>query len=149
MMLSVADHTFGDHISRRRAAEEAKATVRGAQHEVGYGQILEHTNLPFREARLEEDRQGIDYVIAEDTPQAAYVDVKASMNSIRRYGRPTGGKAVRTDYGTITLHSPIKDPEFNDGFFISDRAAAAKAHELVRLLDEQTGTHLAYQSASA
>lgn len=122
-----------DHI-KQAAPYYLSSAIRGAQHELAFGQILEHTGREFRESSLQEDLHGIDYVIrSHDGRQTDYVDVKASMHDIikhRRHHQPYS----RTHDGHLLMSSLVTDREFDDSFHISDELAARQAGYLDRML---------------
>lgn len=118
----------GEH-AKQNAKTKLEQIMRGAQHEIGFGQILEKTGRQFRPSEsVQEDRAGIDYVIDEGTHDELRVDVKASLSEVEAKG--SMGAFARKPDGAIVMYSLIKDAEFNGGFFISDMAAELKSEAL-------------------
>jgi hypothetical protein len=131
---AIADPTL-----RSGAAATVKEVIRGAQHEGGFGQILDKTGRPYRGATTEEDKRGIDWVVGRPNGNYDLVDVKASLSDIESRG---GEKTpyVRLDNGKIVMYSMIRDTEFNDSFRISDEVAAERAGMVLAILDGDDST---------
>ena len=110
--------------------------LRGAQHELGFGQILEQCDVEFREADAGEDMGGTDYfVFRRGGNRELKLDVKASLTEIEKRHRTDNlPYAVRPDSSAI-VHSGIEDREFADSFFIPNELAQQKAAKLEPLLE--------------
>lgn len=112
------------------SAELTKAIVRGAQHEAAFGSILENLGFPFREATLEEDLKGMDYVVelpGMDTPIG--IDVKASLSEIEaknHHSDNSGPFAFGRD-GNLVIWSMVTDAELNDGFVVPPQIVSERS----------------------
>lgn len=132
-LTNMTDISIENAAMRNAASRQITATVRGAQHEVGFGQILVSTGRSFRETTLKEDLEGIDYVVQGIHTPELKVDVKASSNQIITLGGTPNGYA-RKHNGKIVIFSQIEDYEFNNRFTISNSAAEQKAVRVDQLL---------------
>ena len=132
-LLNITNISIEDQALRQSANQEIHKTIRGAQHEIAFGQILAQTGRQFRPASLEEDLKGIDYVDDEDT-NPMYVDVKASLSELEARG--SEGALVRKPDGKLIMYSLVKDSELNGRFHIGDQAAHDKAQALIELLGQ-------------
>lgn len=117
------------------AKQNIEQTIRGAQHELAFGQILSFADMKSRAATVEEDKKGIDFVVNEGLPTEMFLDVKASLSEIeaqgginKAYARKPGNKLV--------IFSLVKDSELHGGFFLDEAAATEKARALEVLLTE-------------
>lgn len=122
------------------ATAQVRHTVRGAQHELGFGQLLHHTGRTYEAAPLELDLQGTDYVVDVDGDQLR-VDVKASLSEVEALGSASGPFAIRWprhkgQEATIVMYSLVQDAEFHDRFLVSDEIAEARAPVLNQLLTQ-------------
>jgi hypothetical protein len=132
-LLTSVSQTVHDRGLRESAATSVREMIRGAQHELAFGQILGHTGLPYKEATLEEDLKGVDYTVGVNR-HTLDVDVKASLTQINMRGSE-GVFAVKDD-GKIAIYSMTLDHEFHDRFFTDDETAAAKAPQLLTQLKQ-------------
>ncbi len=121
---------------RDGASQRIAACIRGAQHELGFSQILAHAGISHRPATMEEDLKGKDIIITEPGYPALDIDVKASLSEIEAKGGQN--KAFARDVrGNYKVYSLIKDKEFADGRFrLDDNAAADKAAFIPTLLTD-------------
>lgn len=124
----VLSHTIHNHRVKEAATADVAATLRGAQHELAFGQVLSYTGLPYRGASLPEDLKGIDYVLGDES-EPTYIDVKASLSEIEHRGSE-GLFAVKPD-GKVVMYSMALDVEFNDRFFIAPESAEVKAQQFM------------------
>lgn len=132
-LLNMTGISIEDPRMRAAATDQIRATVRGAQHEVGFGQILVSTGRRFRQTSTDEDLSGVDYFVQGVNITELMVDVKASSGSVIAAGGFRNGFA-RKPNGKIVIFSQIEDREFHDKFYISNEAAEAKAVQVDRLL---------------
>jgi hypothetical protein len=132
-MTQIANISIEHPAIKQNAAGILGNAVSGAQHELAFGQILDHTGRSYRTATNSEDLRGIDYVVESPNGTVDYIDVKASPHAIRARG--SEAPFVRARDGQITMHSMLTDQELNDGFTISDDVAAQKAETVNRMLD--------------
>lgn len=117
------------------------STVRGAQHELAFGQILDKTGLPFSPSSLEMDVMGVDYIVHAARGRDIFIDVKASLSKMEgrnEFTRPY----TRNPEGTIQMFSLIHDSDLRDRFFIEDGLATQRAPVLYELLAEASNTEL-------
>lgn len=131
-LLNITNVAIEDRGVRQSAAQSLQRAVRGAQHEVAFGQILEKTGRPARPAELDEDLAGIDYVVDNGTSKMLYVDVKASLSEVEARGS-SSAFAIKPD-GRVVMYSLVKDRELGDRFFLSEESADLKALALNQLL---------------
>lgn len=121
---------------RDSASQRIAACIRGAQHELGFSQILTSVGIAHREAAMEEDIKGKDIIITEPGYPVLDIDVKASLSEIEAKGGEN--KAFARDVrGTYKVYSLIKDKEFAEGRFrLSDDACDDKAAFIPALLTD-------------
>lgn len=128
-------------LSDSATIEQIKWTVRGAQHELAFGQILNHTSHNFTPATIEQDMRGIDYTINLGS-ETMLIDVKASLSEIEALGGGRGAFALRRSptnphrTPVVVMYSYVKDHEFNDHFTIPDELAASRAPVVNELLQK-------------
>lgn len=132
-VLTTISQTLHNSPARQSAAQMTRETIRGAQHELAFGQILRASGLPFREASREEDLMGVDYIVGDDLDSIC-VDVKASLEKIRTPGSANLFRVVRR--GEVRMYSMTSDLELGDSFFIDEAAAMDKAPHLLDQLAE-------------
>ena len=110
--------THSRHL-QRTSDELTRAIVRGAQHEAAFGDMLASLGLPYREATLEEDLKGMDYVVElPGLEKPIGIDVKASLSEIEaknHHSDASGPFAFGRD-GNLVIWSMVTDSELNDGF---------------------------------
>lgn len=134
-LLGMANSAIEDKHVRQSAVLSLKRTVRGAQHELAFEQILRHTGRQFTPASLEEDLEGIDFIVAGNNGEQLNVDVKASLNKIEAAGE-MNELFVRKPHNKVMVYSLTTDQELHDRFLLSDELAAQKAPMLDKLLTE-------------
>lgn len=133
---------------RQAAIHVLRTAIRGARHEVGFGQMLGHTNWQIvpqdAEAATQNDLKGIDFILRHNqTGQIMRVDLKASLSEIEARGGHSGPYYHRSaDH--IIMYSMIQD-SFNsrgshsdfafDTFYISEEIARSRAGVIEQLLD--------------
>ncbi len=110
--------------------------IRGAQHEVGFGQLLKKTGRAFRPGTVQEDAHGIDYVVSARRGRVLHIDVKASLHQVAKLGGHDSAYAVDQRDGLITMYSLLTDSDLKDRFFTSERTAEEKGALLDGLLHE-------------
>lgn len=132
-LLTSVSQMVHDRGLRESAATSVKEMIRGAQHELAFGQILRHTGLPYQEATLEQDLKGIDYTVGVNR-HTLDVDVKASLTQMNARGAE--GLFVVKNEGKIAMYSMTLDSEFHDRFFTDEEAAANKAPQLLTQLKQ-------------
>lgn len=116
------------------AGRTLAACIRGAQHELGFAQILTAAGIANRPASTDEDIKGKDVIVTEPGYPALDIDVKASLTEIEAKGGANEAFA-KDPRGTFKVYSLIKDSEFADGRFrLSDADAAQKATIIPGLL---------------
>ncbi len=120
----VNDTIYDDELSQV-GSRYIKESIRGAQHELAFGQILEQTGIEFRDATLEEDMRGADYIL-DPEGEKVKLDVKASLSNIEAKGNSGVPYAERSD-GTVVMYSHVRDQEFNGTFFVDPEVAAERA----------------------
>ncbi|HSH55439.1 MAG TPA: hypothetical protein VK983_01275 [Candidatus Limnocylindrales bacterium] len=132
-LVGVANRALEDPALRQAAPGIINNHIRGIQHEVAFGQILDHTGRNFRPADEIEDGYGYDYIIEGERNSELQVDVKASLHAIEKLGAIASAYAVRSD-GRIVMHSLTKDEEFKGRFTLPEEVAASKAPVVDELL---------------
>ena len=140
-LMNIANISIEDRDFKQHAANSIRASVKGAQHEIAFGQLLENTGRNFREATVEEDVRGIDYVVERPEGGVDYIDVKASLKKIENHGRLSDLFARKLD-GGIVMHSLLRDSELGDNFHVSEQVAAERAQYLERVLTYQVGAEV-------
>jgi hypothetical protein len=131
-LLNTSNISVEDKEAKLASTKELRAAVRGAQHETGYGQLLEKTGRNFGKG---DDRKGEDYQVAGRRGRVLNIDVKASVNEIAGKGAHGSVYVVDQRDGLITMYSLISDSEFKDSFYVSDEVAERKGKTLGELLD--------------
>lgn len=117
-----------------------RQTVRGAQHELVFGQILSYTGHWYEPASTELDLQGVDYTL-DFNGVPLHVDVKASLSEVEALGVEKNAFAIKQsrrqgELPTVVMYSLTHDREFHDTFAIDATAAAEKAAVLETLLTQ-------------
>jgi len=140
----VANASLEHPVVKHNAPAMLRSTVRGAQHEIAFGQIADATGYRVRGANTTEDLKGIDYVITNGHGQEVYVDVKASGHELGKRGAE-GMAYAHTERGKLLAH-PLSDEEIGDSFYITDDMAHNKAAQLTAVLDTPQHHHAAYSS---
>jgi hypothetical protein len=134
-LLNMTNRAIESPTLQRNAVNQIRQTIRGAQHELGFGQILEYTSRDYRTTAVDEDLKGIDYIIGGNDAPELRVDVKASLSEIEHLSGRGMAYAVKRD-GKIVMYSLIKDKEFHGTFQIGEASAQEKASTLNTLLYE-------------
>lgn len=106
-----------------------KSTIRGIQHELGFGQILGYTTCVFRPGTIAEDMHGIDYLV-----DGIGVDVKASLTEIASHNKSTRQPFALKQDGNIVAYSCLKDEEFAGRFLVAESVAQERASTVQYLL---------------
>lgn len=117
----------------RSMSEKVHGLVRGAQHELAFGQILQAAGRKFEPAPVHLDTAGTDYLV-QGAAGTLHVDVKASLHDISKLGSDTA-YAKKHD-GKIVMFSAIRDIELGDSFKIPTKIAEQKARTIDMLLTE-------------
>ncbi|HET7320059.1 MAG TPA: hypothetical protein VFI84_00560 [Candidatus Saccharimonadales bacterium] len=139
-LLGMTNMALESKEARQHAAWLIHSSIRGAQHELAFGQILAHTGRDFSPTSLDEDLNGADYTVDGSRTGILQIDVKASLDKIEQKGETKLPYTVSSD-GKITMYSMVKDSEFHDKFFIPEAVAAQKAPAVDRLLTEAEHAH--------
>ena len=113
--------------------------IRGAQHEIAFGQIATAAGMEVFPATVSQDLQARDWLVRDQSGQQFEVDVKASLNTLFHSGAGHNPYLIHPD-GKIMMHSSVEDKDFGDRFFISDTLAAAKAGYIKSLFEEIKST---------
>lgn len=134
-LLAMANISIEDETVRQNAARAVYAALHGNQHELAYGQILGYTGLNIRQATLEQDLVGIDYMVQTKSGGWFGLDVKASDRLIASDKRnkflfaPKPGNPYE-----LVVHSLTHDNEFKGHFFTSEEIAAKKSGYVLSML---------------
>ncbi|HSX33739.1 MAG TPA: hypothetical protein VLF91_05390 [Candidatus Saccharimonadales bacterium] len=107
------------------------AKLRGAQHEVGFYQLLQAAKLLSRPATDEEDGRGADYFVLIGK-QRLLINVKASLHEIDG-PNPDSPFSVKPD-GLIFMYSLLRPAEFGDSFRVPETVVQERAPRLKALL---------------
>jgi hypothetical protein len=113
-----------------------KSRIRGAQHEVAFGQLLEATGREFRQATVEEDLQGVDYVVMGRRGREFQIDVKASLKQVNSRAGEGNPSPYAVEEGRIIMYSMLSDRDLGDKFSVSDAVAARKGEAVDEILDD-------------
>jgi len=115
-----------------------RSTIRGAQYEMAFGQILRATTERFRPSEdTDEDLRGIDWVISPGVGRQLCVDIKASLSEVDHLNRGHNGTPYHIKrHGDIVLYPLLTDAQFNDSFYISEQTAALTAPQVIAYLDK-------------
>lgn len=152
-LVNVANKSLKDDRLKLAAESYFKEPIKGAKHELAFGQLLAHTGRQFRGANTAEDLNGIDYVIKDSRGREQHVDVKASLAKVHeiRTQRRIGGAAItgrlghdneanqaftRANDGHLVMWSTLMDQDFGDSFRISEELAAKRADHLSQVLSD-------------
>lgn len=130
-----------DPVMKSLASRHIKQTVRGAQHELGFGQILARTGLSYDTTSVSEDLRGADFIV-EGERGPLMLDVKASLSDIEKHGVSDKSYA-RLRNGRVVMYSLLRDHEFNDTFAISEATAEEKAPVLRKFIHESESINAA------
>jgi len=134
-LVGIANISVENEHLREASSEAIRTTVRGAQHELAFGQLLAHSGREFRGASTEEDLEGVDYVVVNLDGSIELIDVKASQNTIESRGA-SNRPYIRGSDGKLTMQSLVTDRELHDRFFVSESLAEQRGVTLGRLLDD-------------
>jgi hypothetical protein len=145
-LMGIATISIEDNFVKHRAVESIRSSVRGAQHELAFGQLLEKTGRGFHSANVEEDLDGIDYVVQRPNGGEDYIDVKASLFEIESRGGEHNALFARKSAGHLVMYSMLKNGDLDDKFFIPDEVAATRGQLLEETLEDaepiRAGRHL-------
>lgn len=130
-LLEVVSMAVEHKEARQMAAEEMHQTIRGAQHEMGFGQLLAAAGRHYREATLEEDLRGIDYVDFTNPKYTIAIDVKSATTKFDR-GK---GEVYRATKEGVVMYSLLQDHEFHNSFYVSPDVVQMKAPAVSQLLE--------------
>ena len=133
-LLNVTNIALEDRQLRQAGATEINRTIHGAQHELAFGQILKHTGRRYTTASLEDDLQGIDYLVWDDNGMPLGIDVKASLYKIAEKGGQLATLRHQPKGDIITMYSLTTESELHDRFFTDESVAARKASILNQLI---------------
>ncbi|MGH7195537.1 MAG: hypothetical protein ACREGA_02045 [Candidatus Saccharimonadales bacterium] len=134
-LMNVANTSINNPAVKQSAAGLIRNCVRGAQHELAFGQLLAAAGRQFRGATVAEDLRGIDYVVARpDGRGADFVDVKASLSEIESRGQ-SRGFFVRAADGRFITYSLLLDKELNDRFVVPEELAIERGALIEQMLD--------------
>lgn len=145
-LLHIANMAIESPSIRRASPQLLGEWIRGAQHELAFGQILAHTGRSFTPATFEQDQKGIDYIVTGDNGKRIGIDVKASLQEVEQMGAAISAYRRQSDE-KIIMYSLTKDAEFSDRFCISDAAAALKAPVLNQLISDISNAQTGYRTA--
>lgn len=113
-----------------------RRTIRGAQYEMGFGQILEAMGVNYRPSHdANEDARGIDWVIGDGTRDVMRIDIKSSLTEIDKLnsghnGTPYHTKRDAAHNGDVVLYPLLTDAQFHDSFHISEKTAEMTAPKI-------------------
>jgi hypothetical protein len=121
-------------MSSPETSNQVRATIRGAQHELAFRQLLTERGKKFRDSTQEEDLHGIDFVVNVNGKDLM-VDVKASLSEVEALGGSNGPFAMkwatnRHQPNKTVIYSMVKDSELGDNFHIDEDLAAERAQKL-------------------
>lgn len=133
--LNVADIA---QLSGQHTQFELQDTIRGAQHELAFGQILQQAGFAFESADVDQDLKGIDYLVGV-AGKTLQIDVKSSLNKIENLGESNLPYAIKPAHNphekpVILIYSMIQDAEFHDTFSIPEEIAASRSAILSEIL---------------
>jgi len=115
------------------APDLLKSCMKGARHELGFGQLLRAAGRKYKEGTREQDQAGIDYEDTTNPNATLYLDVKASLAEVDPSASPEEPFKMRPD-GKIVIYSLLLDREFKGRFFVPEhivRERAAKLNEIL------------------
>lgn len=139
-LLGIAEKSIEDHDLQSAATNMIHYAVRGAQHELGFGQLLEavcakkDSVVEFYKATVEEDLNGIDYIVEAKNGRDIAVDVKSSLSEIKSQGNYSTPYTINME-GKLTMQSLLTDQDFEDRFYVSEGVINKKAEVLNRLFN--------------
>lgn len=135
-LVEVAEATIHNQHLREAAPRHIHDAVRGAEHEYKFGQFLALTGRHFREARVDEDMHGVDYVVTDERGGPTHlIDVKASVAQITHDGHPHW-TYERAHDGHLIMYSMIAGHELGESFSVPTPEATEKAEHLEHILRE-------------
>lgn len=145
-LINITNISIEDRHLKMASVNYAREVVRGAQHELAFGQLLEHTGRAFRPATVDEDLHGADYVV-DGRHGPIRLDVKASLSSIEAKGTFNQPFAIDPRDGQVTIYSLVSDRQLADSFAVPDRIAEERGKYLDAVLEQIEDTnHVAYSS---
>jgi hypothetical protein len=133
MMLTMVSMAIEDKPVRQAAAQIATGAIRGAQYELGFGQLLEAAGRKFRKGTREEDGKGIDYVVQGSGGRELHVDSKASLTEVNNRGSE-GAYAIKPG-GKIVMYAMLQDHDFGGRFFVPPSLAVERGEALSQQID--------------
>lgn len=132
---NTANISIEDRNIKNFSVNTINSTIRGAQHEIAFGQLLARTGRDFREAEPEEDLRGVDYVAAGRRGRKLYLDVKASLHEVGKKGSEVAYAIDPVD-GNITIYSLLTKEDLGDSFYVSEAIADRKGEALKIMLQD-------------
>ena len=123
----------------KAAPDFLRDIIRGAQHEIAFGQILTAAGMEATPSTVAQDLKARDWLVRDEDGHQFEVDVKASLNTLFHSGAGRNPYLIHPD-GKIMMHSSVDDKDFGDRFFISDTLAASKAGYVKSLFEEIKNT---------
>jgi len=117
-----------------RAPDTIRGKLRGIQHEIAVGKIIELTGRQVTPGSSDEDLSGDDWIVTEVDGTTLYIDAKASLREIDPSGKAERPYAVKLN-GAIALYSMCRDTDFRGMMVLPDAVAAAKAPAFDTILD--------------
>jgi hypothetical protein len=140
-LAGIANTSLRDRRTKRRAAAIINSAIHGAQHEVAFGQLLEHSGWQFRPADLKQDIGGVDYVATSRDGKHRWIDVKASLHDILKHGGNAQRPYVAKHDDRLVMYSLLTDEELDDTFHVPEVVAIRKGKTLGRLLFQAHSRH--------
>lgn len=130
-LLDMAIASLPAHHLQVLADEALHTTIRGAQHELAFTQIVESTGRKVVSANLDEDVHGFDLEIQG---RHGYIkaNVKAGHHELRDANGTPHPFVIRGDVAIV--HSTIRDEELDDHFFLDSELAAEHAPHVDEIL---------------
>ena len=140
-LLGIANISIENKHIKNSATYTINSAVRGAQHELAFGQILEKTGRHIRSASTKEDLHGVDYVVTDERGNSTYIDVKASLRQVSERDKRHAAPFRRTQDGHLVMYSMVSEEDLNDGFSIPDDVAKQKGEYVETLLQDAQHHH--------
>lgn len=136
-LVKVTHMAVGSHSLQQNAATYIRAAIVGAQHELGFGQLLDATGRQYYHGDINDDLHGADFKVASNhrRDQLISIDVKSSLYSVHNKGHTDKPYSINNNRN-VTMYSMLRNSDFHDSFYVSEGIVKLKAPVVDRILTE-------------
>jgi hypothetical protein len=128
--LCVSDERYRD-----QGVDGIWTSIRGARHEAAFGKILEVMGERVRPSTIDEDLEGVDYVVSNHNGSELRIDVKTSRYDIAASGKDTDFSIDNFRHKqSIKVLSPLSNAELGETMLPDDQLLQEKTAVLGKLM---------------